>query len=40
VAVPAWTWYRHRATTEATLFSASDEPLMRWANYARREIAA
>ena len=40
IVAPAWTWVRHRPRSEATLFSVSDQPLMAWANYARKEIAA
>lgn len=39
VVVPAWRWHNHRAGTDAVLFSVSDAPLMRWAEYARQEIA-
>ena len=40
IVVPAWAWYRHHPHGDATLFSVSDDPLMRWAHYARQEIAA
>jgi gentisate 1,2-dioxygenase len=34
---PCWNKYTHRATTDAVLFTMSDEPLMRFANYYRFE---
>jgi gentisate 1,2-dioxygenase len=36
-AVPSWTKYEHRATSDTQLFECSDEPLMRFANYYRFE---
>lgn len=38
VAVPAWTFASHRAEGGATLFEMSDEPLMRYCGYLRREL--
>lgn len=31
--VPTWRWIEHRPETDAVLFSMSDEPLLRWAQY-------
>ena len=36
--VPFWHLMQHMATTDATLLELSDEPLMRFANYYRKEI--
>lgn len=36
--VPSWTKYEHRAETDAVLFNLTDEPLMRFARYYRREL--
>jgi gentisate 1,2-dioxygenase len=38
IAVPCWTWFEHCATSDAVLFSMSDEPLMRFAQYYRSEV--
>jgi gentisate 1,2-dioxygenase len=37
IAVPMWTHFSHRATSDSQLFSLSDEPLMRACNYYRME---
>lgn len=37
VAAPCWTWIEHKATSDAVVFSMSDEPLMRFAKYWRFE---
>jgi gentisate 1,2-dioxygenase len=37
VVAPSWCRIEHRATTDAELFTLSDEPLMRFANYYRFE---
>lgn len=37
---PCWHWIEHEATTDSVLFSMSDEPLMKFANYHRFEGAA
>jgi gentisate 1,2-dioxygenase len=34
---PSWTRIAHRAATDATLFTLTDEPLMRFCNYYRFE---
>ena len=39
IVVPAWNWHQHRTSRGAKLFSVSDDPLMRWAKYSRREVA-
>jgi gentisate 1,2-dioxygenase len=39
IAVPCWTWFEHRADADAVLFGMSDEPLMRFAQYYRAELA-
>lgn len=39
ISVPCWTWFSHRATSDAVLFSMTDEPLMRFARYHRAELA-
>ena len=36
---PCWNWIEHVATTDSVVFSMSDEPLMRFANYHRFEGA-
>jgi len=36
---PCWTWIEHAAATDSVVFSMSDEPLMRFANYHRFEGA-
>jgi gentisate 1,2-dioxygenase len=36
---PCWTWFEHHATSDAQLFELSDEPLMKFARYYRRETA-
>lgn len=38
-AVPTWTWYEHRASTDAQLFELSDEPVIRMCGYWRHEAA-
>jgi gentisate 1,2-dioxygenase len=30
---PTWRWIEHRADQDAQIFSMSDEPVLRWANY-------
>jgi len=30
---PSWRWIEHRAEKDAQIFSMSDEPLLRWAQY-------
>jgi gentisate 1,2-dioxygenase len=37
IAVPTWTHYSHRATSDSQLFGLSDEPLMRACKYYRME---
>jgi gentisate 1,2-dioxygenase len=37
LALPAWTRVEHRATSDAVLFSMSDEQLMRWTRFHRFE---
>jgi len=37
LALPAWTRVEHHATSDAVLFSMSDEQLMRWTRYHRFE---
>lgn len=37
---PCWNWIEHAATSDAVVFSMSDEPLMKFANYHRFEGAA
>ena len=39
IAVPGWVWFEHAARNDAQLFCLSDEPLMRFAGYFRRETA-
>jgi gentisate 1,2-dioxygenase len=34
---PCWSWYEHHATSDAQLFELSDEPLMQFNRYYRRE---
>jgi gentisate 1,2-dioxygenase len=36
---PSWRWIEHRPEGDAQLFSMTDEPLLRFANYHRFEIA-
>ncbi len=36
---PLWTWFEHKATSDAQLFEMSDEPLMKFARYHRHEAA-
>jgi gentisate 1,2-dioxygenase len=36
---PCWSWIEHAATSDSVVFSMSDEPLMRFANYHRFEGA-
>jgi gentisate 1,2-dioxygenase len=36
--VPSWRWIEHRPDGDAQLFSMTDEPLLRFANYHRFEI--
>ena len=36
---PCWNWIEHTATADSVVFSMSDEPLMRFANYHRFEGA-
>ena len=36
-AAPTWTRIEHRGHTDATLFTLTDEPLMRFCNYYRFE---
>lgn len=40
IAVPAWTFSSHLTDGGATLFEMTDEPLMRYCQYLRQEIAA
>lgn len=38
IAVPCWQWVEHHAADDCVLFSMSDEPLMRFAQYYRSEL--
>jgi gentisate 1,2-dioxygenase len=38
LAIPCWTRFEHRASSDATLFEMSDEALMRFAGYYREEV--
>jgi gentisate 1,2-dioxygenase len=40
IAVPAWVKVEHQASSDAVVFSMSDENLMRWSNYYRFESLA
>jgi gentisate 1,2-dioxygenase len=40
VAVPAWTYSSHQTDARATLFEMTDEPLMRYCQYLRQDLAA
>ena len=39
IAVPCWTWFEHHVMTDVQMFSMSDEPLMRFSQYYRCEVA-